>query len=48
MPENAYEPPGSTAKGLRNQSPDNSFEHIQTEIIRLFRNLDCRIINVDP
>jgi len=43
----AYEPPGSTAKVLRNQSPHNSFAHIQTKIIRLFRNLDYRIINVD-
>ena len=36
----------ATAIGLRNQPTHNSFEYIQTAIIRLFRNTDYRIINV--
>ena len=47
MHDPAYEPPCSTAIVLRNQPPHNSSEYIQTEIIRLFRNVDYRIINVD-
>jgi len=46
MHDPAYEPPCSTAIVLRNQPPHNSFEYIQTAIIRLFRNTDYRIMNV--